>query len=425
MNKIISYKEFLNESKTITITEGVEEQIKKECISKLSDFFGCAPGNLSKFNFDGKDNIKELTKALRSTSDEGTAQYYRIAIIMAKRDLGIHESEEVNEGFNKYGWFLRLPKKVISNELRSATKNLTSYYKDASSGSDLQQDVLEDIISELETVKNQLMKFSKGEKPTGVYESEEVNEGRTKADLEDSLKTLEDKLRKYKGVRQNSIHPFDPQKKVSDYVAYLETSIKYVKAELAGVNESEEVNEGKKEDLAVQLEAIFAQIKGMNLDKNAEFLFTKAGIGFGFLDMLSKPGAIKTLQSKSPEAKQRIKDAHADLEAAKSTEEVKSILVGLIDTVSESVNEKLDTKYWIGYHDQGDTFAAKEFGIKSKDFKDAFDEAVEDWNNEADGAENQIKGANLKKIEKMAMEFFKIEKWISVNVIQAMIMQES
>ena len=49
----------------------------------------------------------------------------------------------------------------------------------------------------------------------------------------------------------------------------------------------------------------------------------------------------------------------------------------------------------------------------------------DDGHNEADGAENQIKGTSLKKIEKMAMEFFKIEKWISVNVIQAMIMQES
>ena len=71
-----------------------------------------------------------------------------------------------------------------------------------------------------------------------LNESEDVNEARSKTELEDSLKTLEDKLRKYKGVRQNSIHPFDPQKKVSDYVAYLETSIKYVKAEIAGVNES-------------------------------------------------------------------------------------------------------------------------------------------------------------------------------------------
>jgi hypothetical protein len=497
MKQIISYKEFLNESKSAIITEAnQEEQIKKEVISKLSDFFGCAPGNLSKFNFDGKDNIKELTKALRSTNDAGTEQYYRVAIQMAKRDLGIHESEEVTEAFNNYGWFLRLPKKVIANELRSATSNLTKYFNNASAGQDLQQDVLEDIISELENVKNQLKKFSKGEKPTGVYESEdlneakkkitikftksnqpevssyvfsrlendklvdtgkngpdymdlkfdakhydkvidtlrrcdaidsikeseefelneavstpeelasfiqkeekhfaaflkpkrisasvngdivtikpgsgsftitvdyakstidttgkpewpestsyvelmeyikitkfklneseEVNEGRTKSDLEDSLKTLEDKLRKYKGVRQNSIHPFDPQKKVSDYVAYLETSIKYVKAEMEGLK--------------------------------------------------------------------------------------------------ESLNEKMDTKYWADYNDQNSPQSTPEFAEKSTDFEDTFLDAVEEWNSEADGAENQIKGASLKKIEKMAMEFFKIEKWISVNVIQAMIMQES
>jgi hypothetical protein len=183
MKNLKTFKEFVNESKMITITEGVEEQIKKEVISKLSDFFGCSPGNLSKFNFDGKDNIKELTKALRSTSDEGTAQYYRVAIQMAKRDLGIHES---------------------------------------------------------------------------------------------------------------------------------------------------------------------------------------------------------------------------------------------------IVNEKaMDTKYWIGYHDQGMSYAADEFKIKSKDFEDTFEEAVDDWNAEADGDENKIKGAQVKKIEKMAIEFFKIEKWISVNIIQAMIMQES
>ena len=267
----------INESKTITITEGVEEQIKKEVISKLSDFFGCAPGNLSKFNFDGKDNIKELTKALRSTSDEGTAQYYRIAIIMAKRDLGIHESEEVNEG--------------------------------------------------------------------------------------------------------------------------------------------------KKEDLAVQLDAIFTQIKGMNLDKNAEFLFTKTGIAFGFLDMLSKPGAIKNLQDKSPESKKRIKDAHAALDAAKSTEEIKSILVNLVDTISESiVNEKLDTKYWIGYNDaQGPKWQSE----KSTDFEDTFNTAVDGWNDEAEGPENKIKGAQIKNIKKLAEEFFKKEKFITFNIIQAMIMQES
>ena len=101
MNKIISYKEFLNESKTAIVTEAnQEEQIKKECISKLSDFFRVSPNALSHFKFDGKDPIKELTKALNATSYEGAEQYYRVAIIMAKRDLGIHESvesEEVNE----------------------------------------------------------------------------------------------------------------------------------------------------------------------------------------------------------------------------------------------------------------------------------------------------------------------------------------
>jgi hypothetical protein len=85
------------------IIESVNEansdaQVKKEVISKLSDFFRVPANALTKFNFDGKDNIKELTKALNSTSDQGTEQYYRIAIQLAKRDLGIREAIEVNEG---------------------------------------------------------------------------------------------------------------------------------------------------------------------------------------------------------------------------------------------------------------------------------------------------------------------------------------
>lgn len=185
MIKIISYKEFLNESKSVIITEeNKDEAIKKEVISKLSDFFRCAPSNLSKFKFDGNDNIKELTKALRSTSDEGTEQYYRVAISMVKRDLGIHESEEVNE-------------------------------------------------------------------------------------------------------------------------------------------------------------------------------------------------------------------------------------------------KAMDTKYWTDYNKDTSGRGEKEYEEKSKDFEETFEEAVVNWNREADSAENRIKGAQIQNIRNMASEFFKIEKWISVNVIQAMIMQES
>ena len=73
-----------------------------------------------------------------------------------------------------------------------------------------------------------------------------INEARTKDELLTTLDLLEGKLKKWNGVRQNSIHPFDPQKKVSDYVAYLKQSIGYVKAELAELQESKEVNESKK-----------------------------------------------------------------------------------------------------------------------------------------------------------------------------------
>ena len=72
------------------------ETVKSEAISRLADFFRISPNALSKFNFDGKDNIKELTKVLNSTSDQGTELYYNTAINAAKKDLGIKESV-VNE----------------------------------------------------------------------------------------------------------------------------------------------------------------------------------------------------------------------------------------------------------------------------------------------------------------------------------------
>lgn len=66
-----------------------EEQIKKECISRLSDFFRVPAHALTKFKFDGKDNLKDLTNALNATSYEGAEAYYKVAIMMAKRDLGM------------------------------------------------------------------------------------------------------------------------------------------------------------------------------------------------------------------------------------------------------------------------------------------------------------------------------------------------
>ena len=92
----------MEEMKESTVNEledvNAKTKVRANAIDRLSQFFRVSPYQLVKFNFDGNDNIKELTKALNSTSDEGTKLYYDTCIKLAKKDLGIHESEEVNEG---------------------------------------------------------------------------------------------------------------------------------------------------------------------------------------------------------------------------------------------------------------------------------------------------------------------------------------
>jgi hypothetical protein len=99
--------------------------------------------------------------------------------------------------------------------------------------------------------------------------------------------------------------------------------------------------------------------------------------------------------------------------------------IARVGLVVESVNEAIDTKYWATYNKDTSGQGKKEHEVKSKDFEDTFEDAMVYWNQEADGAENRIKGAQIQKIKKLAQEFFKKEHWISVNVIQAMISQES
>lgn len=76
------------------------ELVRRSCIERLSQFFRVSPKALSQFKFDGTDNIKALSKALNSTSDEGTEAYYKVAIKVGKQDAGIAESV-VNEGSAK------------------------------------------------------------------------------------------------------------------------------------------------------------------------------------------------------------------------------------------------------------------------------------------------------------------------------------
>jgi galactitol-specific phosphotransferase system IIB component len=94
------------------------------------------------------------------------------------------------------------------------------------------------------------------------------------------------------------------------------------------------------------------------------------------------------------------------------------------DSSDTEILEAINTKYWADYNTDTSGQGNKEFAEKSKDFDDTFSLAVSDWNDEADGAENRIKGSQIDKIKKLAQEFFKKEGYISVNIAQAMIAQE-
>lgn len=127
----------------------------------------------------------------------------------------------------------------------------------------------------------------------------------------------------------------------------------------------------------------------------------------------------------------------ADFDEAKAGEVVDGILkkcdgdygacVGMLtSSLGESVtNEAIDVSYWEDYNDDTSGHADPSYATKVKVFDIAFEEAVETWNDEAEGEENQIDDDQSRKIEKLAYEFFKRKRWISINIIHAMIAQES
>lgn len=87
-----------------------------------------------------------------------------------------------------------------------------------------------------------------------------------------------------------------------------------------------------------------------------------------------------------------------------------------------NMNEAIDVKYWTDYNTDTSGQSDPEFAIKSKDFEATFKEAVKDWNDRGD---DPITMGEAEKVKKIAKEFFNRAGWISVNVAQAMIAQES
>ena len=125
-----------------------------------------------------------------------------------------------------------------------------------------------------------------------------------------------------------------------------------------------------------------------------------------------------------------------DFDEAKAGEVVDGILkkcgddygaaVGMLtSSLGESVvTEAFDANYWEDYHEGGDSTKSKNPG--NFQLQQEVEGCVEDWNdNNENGKENEVTPAGEKKVLKLAKEFVKAKGWISSDVIDAMIAQES
>ena len=88
----------------------------------------------------------------------------------------------------------------------------------------------------------------------------------------------------------------------------------------------------------------------------------------------------------------------------------------------DSINESVDVKYWTGYHEK----SSKINRPSDIQVQQEVEASVEKWNdNNENGKENEVTSAGEKKVLKIAKEFAKAAGWISSDVIDAIIAQES
>lgn len=130
--------------------------------------------------------------------------------------------------------------------------------------------------------------------------------------------------------------------------------------------------------------------------------------------------------AKTIEIRNKIEENYSGLKS-----EIQSIMDDVLDYKDTKMAEgggvgDFDSDYWLQYNIEGGTNQTPNyFYKKSTDFEDTFEEAIDEWNSEAEGAENRIKGKEVQYIKNTAKKFFEKEKWISINIIQAMIAQEA
>ena len=130
-------------------------------------------------------------------------------------------------------------------------------------------------------------------------------------------------------------------------------------------------------------------------------------------NILKKAGVNATAEAGLDSEEMEVKAANAiELRKAKKA----------IEADGFEINEAIDTKYWEDYHEG----ASKIKNPGGMQLQQIVSGCVEDWNdNNENGADNEVTPAGEKKVLKLAKEFVKATGWISDDVIDAMIAQES
>jgi len=306
--------------------------------------------------------------------------------------------------------FYRLPKDVIGNELYLASQNLTNLYNSSATGNDIDTGVIDSIVKQLNTAKKSVKKFNSAEEVVGT-----VYEGAVKqfdADFNDMVKNIKSGYgwidpEYVADTWENSSDSIDFElvkgeiyKRLiaAKLLAYAddedeESAGQYIKSlKELGIKESVEVNETEVNE---------AEIKSD--DEFKEYAITVLKKAFG-----------------------------ADFDEAKGEEVANGILkkcdgdygacVGMLtSSLGESVvTEGFDANYWEDYHEKSTKITSASKVAR------AVEDAVEDWNdNNEDGEDNEVTNGGEKKVLTLAHDFFKAKGWISSDVIEAMIAQES
>jgi hypothetical protein len=302
--------------------------------------------------------------------------------------------------------FYRLPKDVIGNELYLASQNLANLYNSSATGNDIDTGVIDSIVKQLNTVKKSVKKFNSAEEVAGT-----VYEGAIKqfdADFNDMVKNI-----------KSGYGWIDPEY-VADTWENSSDSIDFelVKGEiykrliaaglLAYADEDDEESAGQKvkslKELGIK-ESVVNEAEIKSDDEFKEYAMTVLKKAFG-----------------------------ADFDEAKGEEVANGILkkcdgdygaaVGMLtSSLGESVvTEGFDANYWEDYHES----SKKIENPGGMQVQQEVSGCVEDWNdNNENGEENEVTSNGEKKVLKLAKEFVKAKGWISSDVIEAMIAQES